>query len=56
LDSTFLHDALQLSGDVFAATRHDKCDVVLFNVSDGTRRAPIDLTRYGNPVFMSFGS
>jgi len=55
-DSHWLHDSLQLSGDLFATNRYDKGDVVLWDVATGTRQTTIDVSMHGLPQFLSFGS
>jgi hypothetical protein len=55
-DSDWLHDAVQLSGHLFATSRYDRSDVVLWDVATGTRRSTIDVSMHGLPQFLSFGS
>ena len=55
-DSDWLHDSLQLAGDLFATNRSDKSDVILWDVASGSRHTTIDMSMHGQPQFLSFGS
>lgn len=54
--SLWLHDAVQIAGNVFALAIYDRCEVLFMDVESREILHRLDVTEFGGPQFLSIGA